>query len=260
MELGLKGKTAIVTGGASNIGRGISLTLGAEGVNVVIADFDKKQGEKTVAEIASKGGSAICVKTDITKYTEVESMVNQAVAKFGKVDVLVNNVGWDEFGFFVDTKPASWDKIIDINYKGMLNCCKAVLPGMIQRKAGSIVSISSDSARVGGPREAVYSGCKGAMMSFTKTLARENGRFGVRVNVISAGATPPKPEEIGEMSMHFGRPALPPDPARDKEMLKLYPLGRVGTAQDLANAVVFFASDMSSFVTGQTLSVSGGYA
>ncbi len=260
MELGLKGKTAIVTGGASNIGRGISQALAAEGMNVVIADYDQKQGEKTAGEIAAKGGSAICVKTDITKYAEVEAMVNQAIAKFGKVDVLVNNVGWDEFGFFVDTKPASWDKIIDINYKGMLNCCKAVLPGMIQRKAGSIVSISSDAARVGGPREAVYSGCKGAIMSFTKTLARENGRFGIRVNVVSAGATPPKPEDIGELSMHYGRPAPPPDPARDKEMLRLYPLGRVGTAQDLANAVIYFASDAASFVTGQTLSVSGGYS
>jgi 2-hydroxycyclohexanecarboxyl-CoA dehydrogenase len=260
MELGLKGKTAIVTGGGSNIGRGISLALGAEGINVVIADYDQKQGEKTAGEIVAKGGTAICIKTDITKYPEVEAMVNQTLGKFNKIDILVNNVGWDEFGFFVDTKPASWDKIIDINYKGMLNCCKAVLPGMIQKKSGSIVSISSDSARVGGPREAVYSGCKGAMMSVTKTIARENGRFGIRMNVVSAGATPPKPEEIGELSMHYGRPAPPPDPARDKEMLRLYPLGRVGTAQDLANAVVFLASDAASFITGQTISVSGGYS
>lgn len=257
MELGLKGKTAIVTGGGSNIGRGISLALGAEGVNVVIADYDQKQGEKTAGDIVAKGGSAICIKTDVTKYAEVEAMVNQSLAKFNKIDILVNNVGWDEFGFFVQTTPASWDKIIDINYKGMLNCCRAVLPGMIQKKSGAIVSISSDSARVGGPREAVYSGCKGAMMSVTKTMARENGRFGIRINVVSAGATPPKPEEIGEMSMHFGHQGPPAD---DKEMLRLYPLGRVGTPQDLANAVVFLSSDAANFITGQTLSVSGGYS
>lgn len=261
MELGLKGKTAIVTGGASNIGRGIALTLAAEGANVVIADYDQKQAEKVVGTIKAAGGTAIAIKTDITKYNEVEAMVAQVLAKYKGIDVLVNNVGWDEFNFFVDTKPESWDKIIDINYKGMLNCCRAVLPNMIAKKAGAIISIASDAARVGGPREAVYSGCKGAMISLTKTLARENGRFGIRVNVVSAGATPPKPEEVGEMSMHYGRPAAPPpDAARQKEMQRLYPLGRTGTPQDIGNAVAFLASDAASFITGQTLSVSGGYS
>ena len=261
MDLGLKGKTAIVTGGASHIGRGISITLAAEGANVVIADFDEKQAEKTVGTITAAGGKAIAVKTDITKYHEVEAVVAEALNQFNGVDILVNNVGWDEFGFFVETTPESWDKIININYIGMLNCCRAVLPHMIEKKAGAIVSIASDAARVGGPREAVYSGCKGAIISLTKTIARENGRFGIRVNVVSAGATPPKPEEVGELSMHYGRPeAPPPDPAQQKEMRRLYPLGRTGTPQDLANAVAFLASDAASFITGQTLSVSGGYS
>lgn len=261
MNLGLKGKTAIVTGGASNIGRGIAIALAAEGVNVVIADYDQKQAEITVGTITSSGGKAIAVKTDITKYDEVEAMVAKAQAEFKGVDILVNNAGWDEFAYFVETKPQSWDKIININYKGMLNCCRAVLPNMIARKSGAICSIASDAARVGGPREAVYSGCKGAIISLSKTIARENGRFGVRVNVISPGATTPKPDEIGELSMHYGRPqAPPPDPARQKEMLRLYPLGRTGTPQDIANAVVFLVSDAASFITGQTISVSGGYS
>jgi 2-hydroxycyclohexanecarboxyl-CoA dehydrogenase len=260
MELGLKGKTAIVTGGASNIGRGISFALAAEGTNVIIADYDQKQAEKTAATITAAGGRVVAIKTDITKYSEVEAMVKKSLDEFKNIDILVNNAGWDEFFYFVETTPQSWDKIIDINYKGMLNCCRAVLPGMIQRKSGVIVSIASDAARVGGPREAVYSGCKGAIISLSKTLARENGRFGVRVNVISPGATPPKPEEVGELSMHFGRPeGPPPDPARQKEMQRLYPLGRSGTPQDIANAVVFLVSDAASFITGQTISVSGGY-
>jgi 2-hydroxycyclohexanecarboxyl-CoA dehydrogenase len=260
MNLGLKDKTAIVTGGASHIGRGIAIALAAEGTNVIIADLDQKQAEKTVATIVAAGGKAIAVKTDLTKYSEVEEMVAKALEIFKNVDILVNNVGWDEFAYFVETKPQSWDKIIDINYKTMLNCSRAVLPSMIARKTGAICSIASDAARVGQPREAVYSGCKGAIISLSKTIARENGRFGIRVNVVSPGGTQPKKDEIGELSMHYGRPEAPPDPARQKEMLRLYPLGRTGAPQDIANAVVFLVSDAANFVTGQTISVSGGYS
>ena len=261
MDLGLKGKTAIVTGGASHIGRGISITLAAEGANVVIADLDQKQAEKTAGTIKASGGTAIAIKTDLTKYDEVTAMVAKTLEEFKSVDILVNNAGWDEFAYFVDTTPELWDKIINIDYKGVLNCCRAVLPHMIENKSGAIVSIASDAARVGGPREAVYSGCKGAIISLSKTLARENGRFGVRLNVVCPGAVPPKPDEVGELSMHYGRAEQPPpDPARQKEMFRLYPIGRTGTPKDMANAVAFLASDAASFITGQTLSVSGGYS
>jgi 2-hydroxycyclohexanecarboxyl-CoA dehydrogenase len=260
MDLGLKGKTAIVTGGASNIGRGISLTLAAEGANVVIADLDEKQAAKTVGDIKTAGGKAIAMKVDITKYDEVEGMVKKVLDQYQKVDILVNNAGWDAFAFFVDTTPDLWDKIIKINYVGMMNCCKAVLRPMIAQKSGAIVSISSDSSRVGGPREAVYSGCKGAINSISKTIARENGRFGIRVNVVSPGATPPKPEDIGELSMHYGVKGPAATPEQQKELFRLYPLGRVGTPQDIANAVAFLASDAASFITGQIISVSGGYS
>ncbi len=191
MDLGLKGKVAIVTGGASNIGRGISLVLGAEGAYVVIADIDERQAEKTAGDIKAKGGKALAVKVDLTKYDETEAMVNRVANELKGVDILVNNVGWDVFGFFVDTKPDFWDKVITLNYKTMLNCCRAVLPHMIARKSGNIVSIASDAGRVGQPRESVYSGCKGAMIALTKTLARENGRFNIRCNVVSPGGTPP---------------------------------------------------------------------
>jgi 2-hydroxycyclohexanecarboxyl-CoA dehydrogenase len=260
MDLGLKGKVAIVTGGASNIGRGISHVFGSEGATVVIADLDEKQSAKTVGEIKTAGGNAVAFKVDITKLDEVEGMVKKVIDQFGKVDVLVNNAGWDTFGFFVDSTPDLWEKIIKINYVGMMNCCKAVLKPMIAQKSGAIVSISSDSSRVGGPRESVYSGCKGAINSLSKTLARENGRFGIRFNVVSPGATPPKPEDIGEKSMHFGQKGPTDDPNMLKEILRLYPLGRVGTAQDIGNAVAFLASNAASFITGQIISVSGGYS
>jgi 2-hydroxycyclohexanecarboxyl-CoA dehydrogenase len=261
MDLGLKGKIAIVTGGASNIGRGISLVLGAEGANVVIADIDQKQAEKTAGDIKAAGGKALAVKVDLTKYEEVEAMVNKIIAEQKGVDILVNNVGWDTFAFFVDTKPDLWDKVITLNYKTMLNCCRAVLPHMIAKKYGSIVSIASDAGRVGQPRESVYSGCKGAMISLTKTLARENGRFNIRLNVVSPGGTPPAtPQDVGEQSMHFGRPPMPPPtPEQMKERQRMYPINRDVTAVDIGNAAAFLASDRAGLITGQTISVSGGY-
>ena len=261
MDLGLKGKIAIVTGGASNIGRGISLTLGAEGANVVIADIDQKQAEKTAGDIKAAGGKALAIKVDLTRYDEVDAMVNKVVNEMKGVDILVNNIGWDTFAFFVDTKPDLWEKVITLNYKTMLNCCRAVLPHMIARKSGNIVSIASDAGRVGQPRESIYSGCKGAMIALTKTLARENGRFNIRLNVVSPGGTPPaSTSDVGELSMHHGRPPMPPPtPEQMKEMQRLYPINRTGTAEDVANAVAFLASDRASLITGQTLSVSGGY-
>jgi 2-hydroxycyclohexanecarboxyl-CoA dehydrogenase len=264
MDLGLKGKTAIVTGGASNIGRGISITLASEGANVVIADVDEKQAEKTVDTIKAAGGQAIAVKVDLTNYDEVVAMVDKVVKDLKSIDILVNNIGWDTFAFFVDTNPDLWDKIITLNYKTMLNCCRAVLPHMIEKKAGAIVSIASDAGRVGQPRESVYSGCKGAMISLTKTLARENGRFGIRANVVSPGGTmPTSPDQVGELSMHAGRPAAPPPPLTPeqmKERQRMYPITRSGTSEDIGNAVAFLASDRAGLITGQTLSVSGGYS
>jgi 2-hydroxycyclohexanecarboxyl-CoA dehydrogenase len=263
MDLGLKGKTAIVTGGASNIGRGISLVLAKEGANIVIADIDLKQAEKTAGDIKATGGKATAIKVDLTKYSDVEAMVKKVENDFKGVDILVNNVGWDTFTFFVDTAPDYWDKVITLNYKTMLNCCRAVLPGMIAKKSGVIISISSDAARVGQPRESIYSGCKGAMISLTKTLARENGRFNIRANVICPGGTAPlSADDVGEVSMHAGRPLKmpPPTPEQIKEQQRMYPISRSGTAEDIGNAVAFLASnDRAGIITGQTLSVSRGY-
>ena len=262
MDLGLKGKTAIVTGGGSNIGRAIALTLAREGVNVVIAELDEVQGKKVAAEAKAlkAGGETAVIKTDVTDLASVENLVRKTLDKFGKIDILINNVGWDNLMFFVETTPDFWDKVINLNYKSVLNCVKAVLPHMIERKSGAIVSMGSDAGRMGDPREAVYGGTKGAIIAFTKAVARENGRFGIRLNVVCPGATiPDRAEDIGEQSMwKMGFDFFTPE--MKEKWSKSYALRRLGTPQEVANAVVFLTSDAASFITGQTLSVSGGYS
>lgn len=262
MELGLKGKTVIVTGGGSNIGRAIVLSFAREGSNVVIAELDEAQGQKVASEANAlgAGGRTLVIKTDVTKLDQVETTVKQTLEEFGRIHILVNNVGWDNLMFFVDTTPDFWDRVIEINYKSVLNCTKAVLPHMIEQGSGSIVSLGSDAGRMGDPREAVYGGTKGAVISLTKAVARENGRFGVRLNVVCPGATiPQSEEEVGEQSMWKAGLSLFTPEMRER-WSKAYALRRLGTAQEVANAVVFLASDAASFITGQTLSVSGGYS
>ena len=262
MELGLKGKTVIVTGGGSNIGRATALTFAREGSNLVIVDLDETQGQKVASEADAlkAGGRTMVIKTDVTNLEQVEGMVNKTLKEFGRVDVLVNNVGWDNLVLFVETTPDFWDKIIAINYRSVLNCIRTVLPHMIEQKSGSIVSIGSDAGRMGDQREAVYAGTKGAVISLTKSVARENGRFGIRLNVVCPGATIPQGEnEVGEQSMWKLGLGFYTDEMREK-WSKSYALRRLGTPQEVANAVVFLASDAASFITGQTLSASGGYS
>ena len=260
MDLGLKGKTVIITGGASNIGRGIVLCFAREGANIVIVDLDEKQANKVAEEIEYRGSKVRVVKTDVTDYEAVEAMVKKIVGEFGAVDILINNVGWDVQQFFIDTGPDFWDKVININYRSVLNCTKAVLGHMIERKNGVILSTGSDAGRVGEFREAVYGGTKGAAIAFTKAVAREVGRFNVRLNVICPGVTIPQNEDdYGEESLWKLSRDFFTDEITEK-IKKSYPLRRLGTADDIGNAMVFLASDAANFITGQTLSVSGGYS
>lgn len=263
MDLGLGSKVVVVTGGGSNIGRATSLTFAKEGANVAIVDLDETQGQKTAGEAnaLNGGGRTVVHKMDVTNLQEVQEVFKKVKDEFGKIDVLVNNVG-RELGlmFFNDTTTQMWDIIIDVNYRGVLNCTKAVLPYMIDQKGGAIVSIGSDAGRMGDAKEAVYGGCKGGVIAFTKAVARENGRYGIRLNVVCPGATiPGSKEEVGDQSMW----ALGPDmftPEIREQWSKKYALRRLGTPQEVANAVVFLGSDAASFITGQTLSASGGYS
>lgn len=262
MDLELKGKSVIVTGGGSNIGRGIVLGFAAEGANITIGDIDLEQAQRTAELALASGASAAqVVKTDVTQLDQVQAMFKAAVDSFGGVDVLVNNVGWDQLMFFTQTKPDFWRKIIDINYVGVLNCTKTALDLMIPRNAGAIVSISSDASRQGEPREAVYGGVKAAVNSFMKTIAKENGRYGIRCNVVCPGVTiPSSTDEVGGTSMWVDVGTMFTPEQLDKVTRSL-PLRKVGRPQDIANAVVFLASaKVAGHVTGQVLSVSGGYS
>lgn len=259
MDLGLAGKTVIVTGGASNIGRAISLTFAREGANVVIAELDEPQAKKVANEAK---GKAMPVKMDITDWGQVQDVFKKVRDKFGAIDILVNNAAWERDALFVEKPMEDIEKEIKVNYLGMINCTRAVLSHMIERRAGNVVSIGSDAGRMGEYREGVYAGTKAAIIALSKTLARENGRYGLRFNVVCPGLTlPEKDEDIGEMSLWKGpAAALYATPEAREKAAKAYPLRKVGKPQDVAYAVVFLASDIcAGHITGQTLSVSGGY-
>lgn len=262
MDLDLQGKSVIVTGGASNIGRAIALGFAAEGARVTIADLDTEAGER-VAALALKSGAAAArvVKTDVTDLASVQALFQEANDAHGGIHCLVNNVGWDKLMFFTQTTPDLWQKLISINYVGVLNCTKTALDYMVPAGGGSIVSISSDASRQGEPREAVYGGLKAAVNSFMKTIAKENGRYNIRCNCVCPGVTVPDTvEETSENSMWKEKNAMFTD-EQFAAIAKTLPLRRIGKPSDVANAVIFLSSQKAAgFITGQILSASGGYS
>ena len=262
MDLGLKGKSVLVTGGGSNIGRAIVLAFAVEGAHITIADLDLPQTEKT-AETARRGGAASVqiVSTDVTQLDQVQAAFRSAVDQHGGVDVLVNNVGWDQLRLFTQTTPELWRRIIDLNYIGLLNCAKTALDLMIERGGGAIVAVSSDASRQGEPREAVYAGVKAAVNAFMKTLAKENGRHGIRCNVVCPGVTvPSSADDIGAGSV-WADSANTFSPEQLEKIARTLPMRKVGRGSDIAQAVVFLSSGLASgHTTGQVLSVSGGYS
>ena len=226
---GLKGKTAIVTGGAAGIGAAVVKRLEAEGAKAVVFDLN---GNPPV---------------DITDYEAVK----RAVAAAGPVDILVNNAGWDMFRPFLKTDPAFWQKILSINLIGAMNLLHCVLPGMVERGRGKVVTVASDAGRVGSSGEAPYSACKGGLIALTKTLAREHARDNIQLNAVCPGLT-----ETG-MLEQFMQGAGNPEKLREAYR-RAVPMGRLGKPEDLPGAIVFFASEDADFITGQVLSVSGG--
>jgi 2-hydroxycyclohexanecarboxyl-CoA dehydrogenase len=244
-------RVALVTGSAQGIGKGIATSLAAAGFRVVVADLNLETAELTAKGLTAAGHTATAVYIDVTDTPSVQAAVRITEERFGPVEVVVNNAGWDNFLPFLDTSEEFWDKVLDINFKGALRVIKTVVPGMVDRGFGRVVNIGSDAGRVGSSLEAVYSGAKGGIIAFTKTLAREVARSGVTVNTVCPGPT--------------DTPALRTFTAgaADAEkvlagMVRAVPMRRLGTPEDIGPAVAFFASDAASFVTGQTLSVSGG--
>lgn len=244
----LAGKVAIVTGAAQGIGRAIATRLAQEGAGVAIADINDAGAAQTAQAIRAGGGNTIAVKLDVTSLEQAAAAVAQVERELGPIDILVNNAGWDKVEPFVENTPETWDRVIAINFRGPLNCCKAVIPGMQARGRGKIVTISSDAGRVGSTGEAVYAGCKAGLIGFSKTLARELARYNINVNVVCPG-----PTETALL-----RDAMANRPGVLAAMAKSIPMRRLGQPEDLAGAVAFFASSDSDYATGQVLSISGG--
>jgi len=264
MDLGYKGKAVIVTGGSSNINRANVLAFAREGANVICADIDDKQGPKVVAEAnALGGGKAIYVRTDVTSPESINLLMNEAMKEFGKVDVMINGVGWMDspWGLFMEQKRETWQKMVNLNLWSVLYGTRAALEVMIPRKYGKIINIGSEAGRIGEFRQVVYSACKGGVIGFTKAVAKEVGRYNINVNCICpAGVIPEKKEHVSELSMTQGvtQDTMPEE--MKKMQLKMYPIGRVAVPQDVANTVLYVCSDAASFIHGQTISVNGGYS
>jgi 2-hydroxycyclohexanecarboxyl-CoA dehydrogenase len=242
----LAGQAAIVTGAGQGIGQGIALALAAEGADVALFDVNPTTAEAVAQSLRKLGRRALALAVDVTDLARVRAATAEALATFGRLDVLVNNAGWTPNEPFVGSAPETWDRIVAVNYLGALNCTSAALAAMLPRRAGRIVNIASDAARVGTPREAVYAGAKAAVIGFTKSLAAEVARHGITVNVVSP-ATVDTP---------LLRGMLTPEQIERRE--KANPMGRLGRPEDVAAAVVFFASPGAGYVTGQVLSVNGG--
>lgn len=257
----LAGKSVIVTGAGSNIGRAIALAFAKERAKVAIVDIDGLQAEKVAADVRRAGAAdVIAVRTDVTNWEDVQLMSAMVASGFGGVDVLVNNVGWTFDRLFMEKPREEWEKEIQLNLWSNINCTRAILDHMIKAGSGSIVNIGSDAGRMGEFREAVYGATKAGVIALAKSLSREYGRKGIRFNTVCPGTTmPDSDEEVGERSIWSTGMKEWNTPEMREKIAKSYPLRRVGRPEDISNAVLFMASAASSFVTGQTLSVSGGY-
>lgn len=245
-------RIALITGGAGGIGSEAARWLARNGRTVAIADLDGDASIGVAEEIAKEGGRALGVEMDVTDGASVEAAVATVEGELGPIDILVHAVGWDRMHPFLDTEEEFWNQIIDINYVGMLRCNKAVGAAMVERGWGRIVNLASDAGRVGSSLEGVYSGAKGGVIAFSKTLARELAKKGVTVNVVCPGPTDTGLlAEFGETMPDGGKKLV-------SSLGRAIPMGRIAVPADVAPAIGFFASDEAGFVTGQTLSVSGG--
>ena len=254
MNIDLSGKTAVVTGGASNIGRSIAITLAEAGAEVVIFDRDGEQAART-ASIHPDRMSHIAF--DLMDETALARAVDELKARGKGIDLLVSNAGWVNTLPFLDKKPAEMEFELQLNLHVPIALTRLVLPLMVERKYGRIVYISSDAARGGQRGQAVYSAAKGGVLSFARTLSQEVGKYGITVNSITpAMIVPQSPDDIGAESMQNARDRPPEMMAK---IVRAYPVGRVGKGSDIAHAVAFLCSDQAEFITGQTLAVNGGF-
>lgn len=244
--MNMEGKVALVTGAGSGIGRAICRRFGALGASVLVTDVNEAGGAETVQMVVSAGGVASFFRCDVTSFDDANAAVAAARSTFGRLDVLVNNAGWDVIEPFLKNDPSHWYKVIDINLKGPIHMCRAAMEAFVEQESGGkIVNMSSDSARVGSTGEAVYSACKGGIIALTKTLAREGARYKIQVNAVAPGIT--DTPLVASL-----------DPKIIEAIVKSTPMRRMADPDEPAELAAFLASDSNTFMTGQVVSVSGG--
>lgn len=241
----LNDKTAVITGAASGIGRATARAFAEAGARVLLADIDETKGILAAAELRAAGHAAEYLAVNLTDPASIAAFAAQVLERYGAPDVLVNGAGWGKTQPFVDGTPDFWDKLVALNFMGPMLLTKALLPAMMERGGGRIVNVASDAGRVGSMGETVYSGTKGGLIAFTKSLAREMARYQINVNCVCPGPT--------------DTPLMAAVPDKVKEALtKAIPFRRLGKPEEVADAILFFASSRASYITGQVLSVSGG--
>jgi 2-hydroxycyclohexanecarboxyl-CoA dehydrogenase len=245
----VSGRVALVTGGGGGIGSAIAAALAADGHAVAVADLRMSAARESVERVAAAGGRAAPFEVDVTDGGTVAEAIADASRELGPVEILVNNAGWDELKPFVETDEEFWERVIAINFKGCLHTTRALLPSMIEHGFGRVVNIASDAGRVGSSMESVYAGAKGGVIAFTKAIAREAARAGVTANTVCPGPT--RTPLLDQMAAEGGEKLV-------DALVRAIPMRRLGEPEDVAAAVAFLASDRAGFITGQTLSVSGG--
>jgi 2-hydroxycyclohexanecarboxyl-CoA dehydrogenase len=249
MDFKLKGRVALVTGGGRDVGREIALALAAEGCAVAVNYHGSQAAaEKVVTDIEAKGGKAAAYKADVADHAAVKDMIDKVVQRLGSIDILVNNAGFTPRQRFVDSKPEDWRKQIDIGLYGVMNTCHAALPHMIKNKVGRIINLAGDSARVGESGLAVTAAARGGVIALSKSLAKEHGRDGVTANVLALGLIETSHTDPAWMA------------ANREKIVKMYPTRRLGAPGDIAPLVTLLASDAAAWITGQVVSISGGFS
>jgi len=241
----LKNKVALITGGARGIGRAIGIVFAKEGADIVVADVNQETAQQTASEIEALGVKVLALEMDVTNFEKVEEGINKILDKMGKVDILVNNAGITKDNLLLRMSPADWDAVINVNLKGTFNCIKAVSRPMIKQRSGKIISIASIIGLMGNPGQANYAASKAGIIALTKTVAKELASRNINANAVAPGfiqtaMTDKLPEEI------------------KKKMLEAIPLAKLGTPEDVANVCLFLASEESSYITGQTITIDGG--
>ncbi len=258
MNYGLEGKTALVVGGATGIGFAAASLMGHEGMRIAVADINAESARLGAERLTADGIKAIGIRADVTKLDDVFAMVAQVEAELGPVDVLLNSAAVLDDKLFLESSPQDWDRMLKVCLYGPMNVLHAVLPGMVQRRHGRVICMASDSARVGQARLSYYAAAKAGVIALVKSVAQEVGPNGVTLNIVSPGATNTEMRQVREegLKASMGEEKYA---RRVQTVVKMYPTRRIGEPDDIASAILYLASAQASWVTGQVLSVNGGF-